>query len=163
MRIFDKMRTRPFFLLSPLLVVCAVFGQAPSARAAGEAARELRIDPGTTSIPLGHARLSVDPLVRAPGKDGLSAAYKVDITPFTFKSEAGQFSVAISDADLQRLAGGATIHFTGQAVSQDGSNTSTVDGRATPAAEGGDGGALRIQVDGKKGKLVFHTTYHLTR
>ena len=68
----------------------------------------MRIEPSTTGVPLGHARLSVEPLVRAPGKDGLSAAYQVDITPYSFKSEAGQFSVAISDADLRRLTGGET-------------------------------------------------------
>ncbi len=146
-----------------MLTICAVFGPAQFSRAADEPVREMRIDPGTTGVPLGHARLSVEPLTHAPGKDGLSAAYKVDITPFTSKSEAGQFSVAITDADLQRLADGATIHFTGQAVSQDGSNTSTVEGRATPSAPGSGGGALRIQVEGKKGKLVFHTTYHLIR
>ncbi len=123
----------------------------------------MRIEPSTTGVPLGQARLSVEPLVRAPGKDGLSASYKVDISPFTFKSEAGRFSVAISDADLRRLAEGETLHFTGQAVSQDGSNTSAVEGRATPESAGSDHGALRIQVAGKKGKLVFHTTYHLTR
>ena len=122
----------------------------------------MRIEPSTTGVPLGHARLSVEPLVRAPGKDGLSAAYQVDITPYSFKSEAGQFSVAISDADLRRLTGGETLQFTGQAIAQDGSNTSTVQGRATPTAVGSETGALRIQVEGRKGKLVFHTTYRLT-
>ncbi len=123
----------------------------------------MRIEPSTTGVPLGKARLSVEPLVHVPGKDGLNAAYKVDISPFSFKSEAGRFSVAISDADLHRLAGGETLHFSGQAVSQDGGNTSAVAGRADPASTGSDTGALRIQVDGKKGKLVFHTTYRLIR
>ena len=152
------MRTPLIFLLAASLTFSAFPGPV---RAAGAAVREMRIESSTTGVPLGEARLSVEPLVHAPGKEGLSAAYKVEITPFTFKNEAGRFSVAISDADLQRLAEGATIHFTGQAVSQDGGNTSAVEGRATPAE--GDGGALRIQVEGKKGKLVFHTTYHLAR
>ena len=143
------MRTRPFLLLACWLSLCAT---AP--------ARELRIDPSTTGVPLGHARLSIEPLVRASGAGALSAAYKVDVTPFTSKSEAGRFSVTISEADLQRLADGQQIHFTGQAAAQDGSNTSTVQGRATPS--GGDGGALRIQVEGKKGKLIFRTNYHLS-
>ncbi len=121
----------------------------------------MHIEPSTTGVPLGQARLSVESLVRTPGKDGLSAAYKVDVSPFSFKSEAGRFSVAISDADLRRLAGGETLRFTGQAVSRDGSNTSAVEGRATP--NGRDTGALRIQVAGKKGKLVFHTNYRLAR
>ena len=129
---------------------------------AAPAVRELRIDPGKTGIPLGSARLLVDPLVHTAGKDGLSAGYKVEVTPFTFKNEAGRFSVAISEADLRRLAGGETLHFTGQAVSQDGANTSEVQGRATPTG-GTDGGDIRIQVEGKKGKLVFHTMYHLAR
>lgn len=150
-------------LLFASFFVCAAGTPARPADAPPTAAvREMRIDPGTTGVPLGHARLSVEPLTRGADKDGLSAAYKVDITPFTFKSEAGRFSVGISDADLRRLAGGATVHFTGQAVAQDGSNTSAVDGRATPSSADSDAGALRIQVEGKKGKLVFHTTYHLT-
>ena len=148
------MRTRPF-----LPFACLLIWAAARCAAAAAPARELRIDPGTTGVPLGEARLSIEPLVRVAGKEDLSASYKVDITPFTFKSEAGRFSVTISEADLQRLADGQQIHFTGQAVAQDGSNTSTVQGRATPS--GGGGGALRIQVEGKKGKLVFHTTYHL--
>ena len=54
------------------------------------------------------------------------------------------------------------VRFTGQAVSQDGADTSEVQGRATPTG-GTDGGEIRIQVEGKKGKLIFHTTYHLVR
>lgn len=163
-----SLRMKPW--LRPLFLTFLFIGGSLPARAAdpapssgGAAVRELRIEPGTTGVPLGKARLSVEPLVRVPGKEGLTAAYKVDVTPFTSKSEAGRFSVAISDADLSRLAGGETVRFSGEAVSQDGSNTSVVQGRADPATGGGDHGALRIQVDGKKGKLVFHTSYHLAR
>ncbi len=157
------MMKKRFCLLFALFLLVGVPcpSRAADAPAPATAVHEMHVEPSTTGVPLGQARLSIEPLVHAPGKEGLDAAYKVDISPFSFKSEAGRFSVAISDADLRRLAGGETLHFTGQAVSQDGSNTSTVEGRATPT--GGDTGSLRIQVAGKKGKLVFHTTYHLTR
>lgn len=157
-------KARPFFLLT-LLLVASLVRQASAAEppSATTAARELHIDPGTTGVPLGQARLSVDPLKRTSGKDSLSATYKVEISPFAFKSESGRFSVTLSDADLRRLADGAQVFFTGQAVSQDGGNTSTVQGRATPAADDHNGGEVRLQIEGKKGKLVFHTTYHLAR
>lgn len=155
------MNRHPRFLFALFLLGTTALSARP-ARAADPAPRELRIDPGTTDVPLGEARLNVEPLVRVSGKDSLQTAYRVDITPWTFKSEAGRFSVDISDADLRRLADGAPVHFAGQAVSRDGSNTSAVQGRASPVP-GQDGGTLRVQVDGKKGKLVFHTTYHLVK
>ena len=52
------------------------------------------------------------------------------------------------------------MSFTGEAVSTDG-NHSAVHGTATPSS--GDGGAIRVRVESKKGKLVFNTMYHLVR
>ncbi len=155
------MKTRLPFLLALSLIVVAAHPARSDEDA--PAVREMHIEPATTGIPLGHARLSVDPLTHSAHKETMDADYKVDITPFASQSEAGRFSVALSGADLHRLADGEQISFAGQAVSQDGSNTSTLQGRATPTAGHPDGGDLRLQIEGKKGKLVFHTTYRLIK
>ncbi len=143
------------------LLAALILGTAATARPAdAPAVRLLRIEPSTTKVIVGRARLSVDPLSR--GEGGLSGGYKVEVSPVSVGNEAGKLSVKVSDEDLRKLAGGQTVQFTGQAVSTAG-NTSEVRGTATPAAGGGDGGALRIHIASKKGKLVFNTTYHLER
>ena len=143
-------------LLAVLLI--AAWG---SVRAAGPAElRELRIDPGTTRVAaIGKARLSVEPLARANG--GFHGPYRVDVTMLPVGSESGQITITLSDANLHRLADGSgAVPFTGEAVSTDG-NHSAVHGTATPSSN--DGGAIRVRVESKKGKLVFNTTYHLVR
>ena len=131
-----------------------------SVRAAGKAdIREMQIDPSTTRVAaIGKARLSIETLKHEGG--GFQGPYRVDVTMLPVGSEAGQLTITLSDADLDKLAGGTAIQFTGQAVSKDG-NHSDVRGTATPSA--GDGGAIRVHVDSKKGKLVFNTKYRLVR
>ena len=151
---------RPCLLL--LAACCALcLGEARG----GEAAvRELRIDPATTGVPLGKAKLSVDPLVRAEGKgkDGLQGNYKVEVSPISLASEDGSLTVAVTSEALRKLAGGQPVDFTGQAVSTSGSQ-SAVQGTATPSKDNKDTGAIRVRIDSKKGKLVFKTTYHLVK
>ena len=130
------------------------------ARAAeGGDIKGLRLEPATTKVALiGKARLSVDPLTRGDG--GLHAPYKVDVSGLPTGSEHGQFKIAVSGADFDKLAAGQAVNFSGQAVSSEG-NQSSVHGTATPS--GKDGGAIKVKVDSKKGKLVFNTTYKVTR
>ena len=145
------------FLLLALLLTC---GAAPLLPAdAPTAVRQLRIDPSSTQVLVGEARLSVNPLTR--GDDGLSGSYRVEVSPIPIGNEAGKLSIKLSDDDLRRLTGGETIDFTGQAVSTSG-NRSEVRGTATPRGSSGSG-ALRIHIASKKGKLVFRTSYHLDR
>ena len=150
----------------PLLLLALWFVSPFAGTAWGEdgAVRELRIDPATTGVPFGQAKLTVDPLVRAGAKGGddLRGGYKVEITPISFAGENGSLTIAISDDQLRKLAGGQEIAFTGQAVSTDGNN-SNVHGTATPAKDAKDTGAIRVRIESRKGKLVFKTTYHLTR
>ena len=137
-----------------------------TARGEDAAVRELRLDPATTGVPLGKAKLSVDPLTHAEGKGkasgDLQAHYKVEVSPVSLASEEGSLTVAVNDETLRKLAGGQQVDFTGQAVSTSG-NKSAVQGTATPAKDSKDTGAIRVRIDSKKGKLVFKTTYHLTR
>ena len=137
-----------------------LFGLWGNAWAAGDAAvKEMHIDPSSTRVAaIGKARLSVETLARQGGS--FQGPYRVDVSMLPFGDEAGQLTITLPDANLRKLTEGKAINFTGEAVSQDG-NHSNVRGAATPSA--GDTGAIRVHVDGKKGKLVFNTTYHLVR
>ncbi len=148
-----------FLLLAALTVVCRV-----EVRGEDAAVRELRIDPATTGVPLGKAKLSVDPLVHGEGKgaEGLQAHYKVEVSPISLASEEGNLTISVSNETLRKLAGGQPVDFSGQAVSTGGSK-SAVQGTATPAKDSKDNGAIRVRIDSKKGKLVFKTTYHLAK
>jgi hypothetical protein len=121
--------------------------------------RQLRIDPSTTKVIVGHARLSVDPLTRSGGSFG--GGYRVEVSPLPIGNESGKLSVNLSDGELAKLAAGEAIDFTGEAVSTQGNN-SAVRGSATPAA-GGNSGTLRVHIASRKGNLVFLTAYHLER
>ena len=148
------MRIRSLLLLA-LLTTCGAASLRPAD--APPAVRRLRIDPSSTHVMVGEARLSVDPLTR--GGDGFSGTYRLEVSPVPVGNESGKLSVNLSEEELRQLVGGQTVEFTGQAVST-GGNNSELRVVATPK---GNGGALRIHIASKKGKLVFHTTYHLER
>ncbi len=119
----------------------------------------MRIEPASTKVAVvGKAHLTVDPLTRGDG--GLHAPYKVEVSGLPTNGEQGQFTITLSEADFDKLAAARSLNFGGQAVSQDG-NTSNVRGTATPSSA--DAGAIKVKVEGKRGKLVFLTTYQLTR
>ena len=124
--------------------------------------RELHIDPATTGVPLGKAKLSVDPLVRSKEGGGLQAHYKVDVSPISLASEEGSLVISVTSETLRKLADGNPVDFSGQATSTGGSK-SAVQGTATPAKDNKEAGSIRVKIDSKKGKLVFKTTYQLVR
>lgn len=144
-------------------LVCALLVLGGTLRGEDAAVSGLRIDPATTGVPLGKARLSVEALTRARGGgDGLQGGYKVDVSPISLASEEGKLTISVSGETLRKLADGQEVSFTGQADST-GGNRSTVQGTATPGKDDKDSGAIRVKIDSKKGKLVFKTTYHLVR
>ncbi len=151
-----KNSRRIFLLLAVFALVC----HGGTVRGEDAAVREMRIDPATTSVPLGKAKLSVDPLVHKEG--GLQGHYKVDVSPISLASEEGSLTISVSNESLRKLADGNPVDFSGQAVSTSG-NKSAVQGTATPAKDNKDVGSIRVRIDSKKGKLVFKTTYHLAR
>lgn len=149
---------------SLLFAACLVFCLGAATGRAEEApVRELRIEPATTGVPFGKAKLSVEPLRRGKGGgESFQASYKVEVSPMSFASEDGSLTISVSNENLRKLAAGQPVEFTGQAVSTSG-NTSAVNGTATPSKESKDSGAIRVRIDSKKGKLVFKTTYHLVK
>lgn len=142
-----------------LVLLLAAAGAGLRAADNGGTVHGMSVEPSSTRVAaIGKARLSVEPLTRDGGS--LQAPYKVEVTMLPTGSEEGKFSLAVSDADLAKLAARKSVQFSGQAVSKDG-NISTVQGTASPTS--GDEGALKIRVVSKKGKLVFHTKYHLLK
>ncbi len=119
----------------------------------------MRIEPASVPIlVVGKARLTVESLER--GEGGLHAPYRVDVQGLPTGGEDGKFTITLTDADFDKLADGKAFNFSGRAVSTDG-NESHVRGTATPSS--GDGGAVKIKVESKRGMLVFLTTYRLVR
>ena len=153
-----KIFPRPFLLLA----VCCVLVCRGPARGEEPAVRELHIDPATTGVPLGKARLTVDPLVRSKDAGGLQGHYKVEVSPISPLGEEGNLTITATDETLRKLANGNPVDFSGQAIST-GGNKSTVQGTATPAKDSKETGSIRVRIEGRKGKLVFKTTYHLAK
>ena len=137
-----------------------LLGAGGSLRAAEDAAvKEMHIEPSTTRVAVvGHAQLSVQTL--AHQGEAFRGPYKVEVRMLPVGDEAGELTINLSDANLHKLTNGQEVSFTGEAVAEDG-NHSEVRGTATPSS--GEGGAIRVHVASKKGKLVFNTTYHLVR
>ena len=149
-------------LLPCLFAAWAVAACATPLRAEEALPSQLRIEPATTSVPLGKARLGVDPLTRPAKGDAWQGNYTVEVSPLSFASEQGRLTINVSNEAFHRLAAGQPIDFSGQADSASG-NRSTVQGTATPAGGGKDSGAINVRINSKKGKLVFKTTYHLVK
>lgn len=143
-----------------LLAALSWFTVLPSLPAAdGGDVKGMRIEPATTTVAvIGKARLSVEPLARGDG--GLHAPYKVDVIGLPSKGEEGDFTITLSKEDFDKLANGHSFNFGGRALSKD-NNASTVRGTVSPSS--GEGGAIKVKVQSKKGMLVFNTTYQVVR
>ena len=118
--------------------------------------RKLLIEPSSTSVPLGKAKLSVSPLSRQPG--AYTGYYQVRVSPLFFASEKGTLSAAVSDETLRKLSQGNAVDFTGRATSSDDGQSRVIQGHATPVDK--DRGTLRLSFTTKNTKVVFNTTYH---
>ncbi len=113
------------------------------------------VAPTRTSIYIGTVAMTMPTFVRNDGT--YSAPYQADVFPFFFEDEKGTLSVDVTDAELELLASGRTIEFTGRGVRDDGV-VRRVEARATPHDP--QSGALKVKVYvSKRIVLVFNTTY----
>lgn len=144
----------------PVFTACLLLLAPPLLPASdGGGIQGMQIEPATTPVlVVGKARLTVDALTRGAG--GLHAPYKVDVFDLPTGGEQGEFSIILSAEDFEKLAAARSFNFGGHAVSKDGEK-SEIRGTVTPSSA--DAGAVKIKVEGKRGKLVFRTTYRLTR
>lgn len=116
----------------------------------------MTIDSSTAPVFLGKATLTVNTLHHHKGV--FAGNYEVKVAPLSVASEKGDLSVNFSEEDIRKLGQKTAVSFHGKATNTSGKGR-TVDGRATPTAA--DHGDITIKIISERGKLVFHTTYHL--
>jgi len=133
--------------------VCALASSA--AESAGDRYARVEIAPTKTSIYIGTVSMTMPTFTRANGT--YESTYVAKVFPFFFSSEKGRLGIEVSDEQLQKLARGEAIEFTGKAVNTSGEER-RIEGKATPAD--GNSGKLKVRVFvSKKIELIFNTTY----
>jgi len=118
--------------------------------------RKLFIEPASSSLAGGKARLVVTELNREPGT--YAGDYQLKVTPYFFKSEKGKLAMSISDEALQKLRQAVPVELTGKATAKGSGKTRVINAKARPTAH--DRGAVTISVTTENGPLVFETFYH---
>lgn len=89
------------------------------------------------------------------------APYAAEVFPFFFYNEEGVLRVDVTDAQLEQLARGETIEFSGRGVRSDGVER-RVAGKATPSDA--DTGRIKVRVlVSKRIELIFNTTYRFLK
>ena len=147
------MFVRALFLLTLLSAgVSAAENGAPPPKA--EHSR-VEVAPARTSIYVGTVSMAMPTFVRRDG--GFESTYTAKVFPYFFYNEAGTLRVDLSDAQLEALARGETVEFTGRGVRSDGRER-RVEGKATPTDA--THGKLKVRVFvSKRVELIFNTTY----
>lgn len=108
-----------------------------------------------TSIYIGTVSMTMPTFVRRG--DNYETQYTAKVFPYFFYNEKGSLTVKITDAQLDQLAHGQTITFTGRGVRDDGTPR-PVEGKATPIDA--KSGKLKVHVAvSKRVDLIFNTTY----
>jgi hypothetical protein len=131
-------------------------GAPPSTNSAGTD-RVLIIDPSSMPIAAGKATLTIGTLQRA---DGIySGDYKIDVSPYFFKSEKGKLAIIVSDDSMAKVSGGKVAAITGTATTNGkGGATRHIDATATPANQ--DQGKLKLWFLAGDRKMIFEPAYH---
>ncbi len=149
----------PKVLIFGLLIAAAqqhlIAQTAPAAKKSGPILHNIFIEPSSTSVAGGKARLILTPLKRQPGT--YVGDYQLKVTPYFFKSEKGKFSMIMSDQSLLKLTQNIPQDLTGKATTDVTNKTRAIIAKATPSAS--DRGALTISVVTQNGTLVFNTSY----
>jgi hypothetical protein len=127
----------------------------PPSRNPAAITRKLFIEPSSTSLAGGKARLIVGTLNRQ--QVSYVGDYQLKVWPYFFKSEKGALSMIVSDESLRKLTQAVPVAFTGKAMTDGSDKTRPIDARATPSAT--DRGALTFSIQTENGKLVFNTSY----
>lgn len=117
----------------------------------------LVIEPSSSSLAGGTAKLAVDPLSREGAK--FVGGYRIQVFPYFFKSETGQLFIKVSDTQLRQMLDGSETSFVGQAQKNGSEITHKIAAKASP--KNNDSGALTFTVSTDSGPLVFNTSYRL--
>jgi hypothetical protein len=128
----------------------------PAAESLNPITRKLFIDPSSTPVPLGKARLIVSPLLRRDGN--YAGEYQLKVKPYFFKNETGSLVLGVSEDAVRKLQAGGAINFTGKALTHEDGTSHVVLGKATPSS--GERGSLTFFIVTKNGKFIFNSSYH---
>ncbi len=109
-----------------------------------------------TSIYVGSVTLKTTTFERSA--DSWSATYDARVFPWAFWSEHGEIAITLAEADLDRLARGETVNFTGDARNHKG-KPRAVTGRAEPV--GSKDGRIKVRIRVDDVELVFNGHYTL--
>src|SRR3954468_16896672 len=130
--------------------------QAPPAGSQAKPVLRLFVDPCSTSVAGGKAKLVVNPLTRKG--ETYVGDYQLTVTPYIFKNEKGGLQFAAPGDSIRKIERGKKTDFTGTATSTKG-KTKAITGTMTPAAP--EKGTLTCFVMTENGKMTFNTSYHL--
>ncbi len=128
---------------------------ASTAKATAARNQTLFIGPSSACLSLGKASLIISALTHRAG--ACCGDYKLEVTPFFFKSEKGKITMSVSESALARLAKGVPVEFAGKAVTNGTGETRAVTAKAVPAS--GDKGTVTFSFLVDAGKLVFNAPY----
>ncbi len=121
---------------------------------ASDPVSKLVIDPSSTRMSLARCELTVGTLECKA--DALCGTYAIKVSPFAFKNDHGRLSLGV---DLQKMAQGQPVEFSGVATSARDAKTKPIKGRTKP--EAGDHGLVSFTVTTEDGDLLFNSTYRV--
>jgi len=115
------------------------------------------ISPVKTSIYVGSVTLTTSEFRREGDK--FNATYEARVRPWFFWSETGRITISLPQTDLERLARGERIEFTGQAFNHK-NKPRQVTGRADriDAATG----KIKVRIGVDDTELIFNATYRFS-
>lgn len=110
-----------------------------------------------TSIYVGSVTLSLGTFEREG--NSLRTSYEATVFPWFFWGETGRITITLPAQDVERLARGETVEFTGEAFNHK-NKLRTVTGRAQPS--GAADGKIKVRIGVDDTELIFNGTYHLS-
>jgi hypothetical protein len=130
---------------------------APSKVTSELGSRRMFIDPSSSSVSLGNAKLIVSPLVQK--KETIyTGDYQLKVIPYFFKNQKGGLVLVSSGNLVGKLSQGKAVEFTGKATNTADGTSKVVRGKATPSTP--DQGAVTFSILTDNGEMVFDTFYH---
>ncbi|MEA3186956.1 MAG: hypothetical protein QOD99_786 [Chthoniobacter sp.] len=117
---------------------------------------KLIVHPTSTTVSLGKANLTVDPLVHEG--EFYTGDYQLKVVPYFFKSEKGKLKLEASDDTVHKLLEGVAVKFAGTATSSKEGEVKVVVGKATPSTK--LRGSVTFSIVTENGPMVFNTDYH---
>lgn len=148
-----------FILLIASLACLSSLSAADSSASPAPVGAKLVIEPSSSSLAGGTAKLAVDPLSRS----GLNyvGEYQIQVIPYFFKNENGHLVIEVSDSQLRQMEDGTVTSFVGEAKANTSEQKHKISAKATPAD--GSSGALIFTVATDSGPLIFNTSYRILR